>query len=68
MEMELPDKNIPTRALVVSEAGAPFVLQDVTLDEVRENEVLIEMKYTGLCHTVSHIIILWPDKTHLLTI
>jgi Zn-dependent alcohol dehydrogenase len=51
--MELPDKNIPTRALVVEKAGSPFILRDVILDEVREDEVLVEMKYTGLCHTVS---------------
>ncbi|KUJ06727.1 putative alcohol dehydrogenase [Mollisia scopiformis] len=49
--MELPEKNIPTRALVVEKPGSPFILQDVTLDEVRDNEVLVEMKYTGLCHT-----------------
>lgn len=47
-----PDKNIPTTAFVVDKPGAPFVLQDVILDEVRANEVLVEMKYTGLCHTV----------------
>ncbi len=50
--MELPLKNIPTKALVVAEPGALFVLTDVILDEVRDDEVLVEMKYTGLCHTV----------------
>ena len=49
----LPDKNIPTKALVVDKAGAPFVLEDVVLDEVREKEVLVEIKYSGICHTVS---------------
>ncbi|KAJ5770000.1 uncharacterized protein N7511_002051 [Penicillium nucicola] len=47
----IPQKQIPTKAFVVKEAGAPFILQDVVLDEVRSNEVLVEMKYTGLCHT-----------------
>ncbi|KAJ5814789.1 Polyketide synthase enoylreductase [Penicillium riverlandense] len=47
----IPEKQILTRAFVVEEPGAPFVLQDVVLDEVRDNEVLVEMKYTGLCHT-----------------
>ncbi|CAG7919742.1 unnamed protein product [Penicillium olsonii] len=46
-----PDKDIPTTAFVVDKPGTPFVLQDVILDEVRANEVLVEMKYTGLCHT-----------------
>ena len=48
----IPEKQIPTTAFVVEKPGAPFVLQDVILDEVRANEVLVEMKYTGLCHTV----------------
>ncbi|CAG8906256.1 unnamed protein product [Penicillium egyptiacum] len=47
----IPEKQIPTAAFVVEKPGAPFVLQDVILDEVRANEVLVEMKYTGLCHT-----------------
>jgi Zn-dependent alcohol dehydrogenase len=52
----IPEKQIPTTAFVVEKPGAPFVLQDVVLDEVRANEVLVEMKYTGLCHTVCTII------------
>lgn len=48
----IPEKQIPTKAFVVDTPDAPFVLQDVILDEVRSNEVLVEMKYTGLCHTV----------------
>ncbi|KAJ6149202.1 Polyketide synthase enoylreductase [Penicillium samsonianum] len=47
----IPEKQIPTTAFVVEKPGAPFVLQEVVLDEVRTNEVLVEMKYTGLCHT-----------------
>ncbi|KAJ5295933.1 hypothetical protein N7508_010754 [Penicillium antarcticum] len=47
----IPEKQIPTKAFVVEKAGAPFTLQDVVLDGVRSNEVLVEMKYTGLCHT-----------------
>ncbi|KKY21331.1 putative alcohol dehydrogenase [Phaeomoniella chlamydospora] len=45
--------NILTKAYVVNRKGDPFVLSHVVLDEVQENEVLIEMKYTGLCHTSS---------------
>ncbi|KAJ6088710.1 Polyketide synthase enoylreductase [Penicillium sp. IBT 16267x] len=47
----IPEKQIPTKAFVIDSPGSPFVLQDVVLDEVRPHEVLIEMKYTGLCHT-----------------
>lgn len=49
-------KNISTKAYVVESKGSPFVLRDVILDEVQPNEVLVEIKYTGLCHTVSLII------------
>ncbi|KAJ9607706.1 hypothetical protein H2200_007784 [Cladophialophora chaetospira] len=51
MAESLPETNIPTKALVVEKPGAPFVLQDVILDEVRPNELLVEIKYAGLCHT-----------------
>ncbi|GFF56952.1 polyketide synthase, enoylreductase [Aspergillus udagawae] len=47
----IPDKQIPTTGFVVEKPGAPFTLQNIILDEVRANEVLVEMKYTGLCHT-----------------
>lgn len=52
MEAELPNKHIPTRALVVEKPLSPFVLKNIILDEVRDGEVLVEMKYTGICHTV----------------
>jgi hypothetical protein len=49
---QFPLKDIHTKALVVEKPGSPFVLKEIILDEVRDDEVLIEMKYTGLCHTV----------------
>jgi len=48
----IPLKNIQTKALVVNSPGQPFTLQDIVLDEVRTNELLVEMLYTGVCHTV----------------
>ncbi|MGP4112788.1 NAD(P)-dependent alcohol dehydrogenase [Streptomyces sp. 4N509B] len=42
---------ITTRAAVVEEAGAPFTVQEVTLDEPRPTEVLVRMVAAGLCHT-----------------
>lgn len=50
---ELPLHDIPTQALVVEHAGAPFKLTDIILDEVREDELLVEMMYSGICHSVS---------------
>ena len=49
--MEAP-RNIRTKAYVVQDKGSPFTLCDVVLDEVRPNEVLVEVWYTGICHTV----------------
>jgi Zn-dependent alcohol dehydrogenase len=41
-----------TEALLVHEAGAPFSYQEVTVNEnLRDDEVLVEMKATGVCHT-----------------
>lgn len=45
---------LPTEALVVrvQEPKADLTLIDITLDEVRPDEVLVEIKYSGICHTV----------------
>jgi aryl-alcohol dehydrogenase len=40
-----------TVAAVVDHLNAPFVLQEVDLDEPRADEVLVRMVATGLCHT-----------------
>ncbi len=41
-----------TDALVVSEPGAPFEFQQITVgDNLRDDEVLVEIKATGVCHT-----------------
>lgn len=45
--------NIETEAFVVAKPGEDFKLTTVVLDEVRGNEVLVDMKYSGICHTVS---------------
>lgn len=41
-----------TEALVVPEPGSPFQYQKITVEEnLRDNEVLVEMIATGVCHT-----------------
>jgi len=41
-----------TQALVVAEPGAPFILQDIDIDDnLQDDEVLVEIKATGICHT-----------------
>lgn len=44
-----------TQALVVEKAKEDFKLTTVTVDPVRSDEVLVEMKYSGVCHTVSSL-------------
>ncbi|KAI3553477.1 AreB protein [Colletotrichum abscissum] len=44
-------KNIETEAYVVDKLNADFELVPIILDEIRPNEVLVEMKYSGVCHT-----------------
>jgi aryl-alcohol dehydrogenase len=39
------------KAAVVREAGGPFVIDEVELEEPRSNEVLVKIVSTGLCHT-----------------
>jgi aryl-alcohol dehydrogenase len=38
-----------TTAAIVNAAGAPFLLEDVDLDEPRQHEVLVRLVATGLC-------------------
>lgn len=45
-----------TLAYVLEKANAHFVLRDVVLDELQPSEVLVEIKYTGLCHTVCSLL------------
>lgn len=40
-----------TTALILNEIGGPFVLDEVKLDTIKEDEALIEIAATGICHT-----------------
>lgn len=42
-------RDIETVALVVTEPRADFRLQPIILDEIRDDEVLVEMKFSGIC-------------------
>lgn len=50
--------NIETVALVVDKPGGAFELKPVVFDEVRDDEYLVEMLYSGICHTV--YVLLFP--------
>lgn len=43
--------GIPIEALVVEEAGGPFLEKSLTLDEPGPGEVLVKILATGICHT-----------------
>lgn len=51
-------RDIETVALVVKEPKADFELNPIILDEVRENEVLVDMKYSGICEyqVITHLL------------
>jgi aryl-alcohol dehydrogenase len=38
-------------AAVIREVGAPFAIEELVLDEPREDEVLVRLHATGICHT-----------------
>lgn len=39
------------KAAVVREHGGQFLVEDITLDDPRDNEVLVRIKGVGMCHT-----------------
>ncbi|KAJ0342165.1 hypothetical protein COL922a_001557 [Colletotrichum nupharicola] len=58
-------KNIETVGYVVEEVNADFKLVPVILDEIRPNEVLVEMKYSGV--SISGLIIYALGHTDVVT-
>lgn len=45
--------GLETIAYVVHDAKEDFKLEDIVLDEMQDDELLVDMKYSGICHTVS---------------
>jgi D-arabinose 1-dehydrogenase-like Zn-dependent alcohol dehydrogenase len=45
---------ITTPALVTPAAGAPFEVHEIEHRDLRENDVLIDIKYAGVCHSDIH--------------
>lgn len=52
MEIITTLTNIEAVALVVDKPGGAFKLKPVVFDEIRDDEFLVEMLYSGICHTV----------------
>jgi Zn-dependent alcohol dehydrogenase len=47
--MQLP---VETEALVVHKPGGNFEMTPIVLQDLRPDEILVEIKYSGVCHTV----------------
>lgn len=45
---------ITTNALVTPSAGAPFEVREIEHRDLRDNDVLIDIKYAGICHSDIH--------------
>jgi S-(hydroxymethyl)glutathione dehydrogenase/alcohol dehydrogenase len=44
------------RAAVLYETKQPLVIEELTLDEPKQSEVLVKIKATGICHSDYHVI------------
>ncbi|EME86925.1 uncharacterized protein MYCFIDRAFT_30433 [Pseudocercospora fijiensis CIRAD86] len=51
MSSQVQTKNISTIGYVVHDANEPFKLENLILDDLQPTEVLVEMQYSGICHT-----------------
>ena len=56
--MQLP---VETEALVVNTPGGDFEMTRIVIQDLRSDEVLVEMKYSGVCHTVCISHTPWPS-------
>jgi Zn-dependent alcohol dehydrogenase len=61
---EVSTSNIDTIGYVVHRAKADFKLEDIVLTEMQDDELLVDMKYSGICHTVSYLIEEWLGILH----
>jgi len=48
-------KDIETIGWVVHDAKQPFKLEELILDGPQDDELLVDMKFSGICHTVSFL-------------
>ena len=49
------------RAAISASAAAPFEIAEVELDEPRGDEVLVELRAVGVCHSDLTMKAVWPD-------
>ena len=46
--------TLTTRAAIKAEHGAPLLVEEIELNDPNDNEVLVELFATGLCHSQLH--------------
>ncbi len=51
MTFQSSSQSAQTRAAVVRDKGGPFQIETLTVDEPRDDEVLVRIVATGMCHT-----------------
>ena len=49
------------QAAVSASAAAPFEIAEVELDEPRSDEVLVELRAVGVCHSDLTMKAVWPE-------
>ena len=42
------------KAAVLYEIGKPLVIEEIELDQPKENEILVKLEATGVCHSDLH--------------
>lgn len=52
---DVQTENIETIAYVVHNPKEDFKLEKIVLDKLQDDELLVDMKYSGICHTVSQM-------------
>lgn len=53
-----------TRAAVIREAGSPWEVVELELDEPKDHEVQVALKAAGLCHSDEHMRVGWPGARY----
>ena len=51
MTFQSSPQSAQTRAAVVRDKGGPFQIETLTVDQPRDDEVLVRIVATGMCHT-----------------
>lgn len=48
------EERIPARGLALEKPGSDFRIVDFTRDPVGDNDILVKIEYSGICHSDIH--------------